>query len=214
MNGTAQTPSSGSRRPGTPARPPFAFSATAPEGWEALRGDAPSLHDDLVAVVARSTLWGELDARQQRGVASVLGEVARVSATTGAAATLLHMGATGGADDDVVTADAPPTDPAVSSVTLTWLRTAPVLADLDLARLVLDGGEPVTTGLGPGLLARRVEPGPTGGEQVTAQLAAPLPESIWLAVLTGTTTALAHAPALEEAVLAVGRSLQVDRPSA
>ena len=208
VRGVSPTPSApGSRTPrtpGVPARPPFAFTATAPVGWEALRGDAPSLRDDLVALVARSPLWPALTDRQRRGAASVLTSVARISAATGAVATLLHVGPAAPGSDDA---------PEVSSITLTWLRTAPVLADLDLARLVVPRGGPVETGLGPGVLARRIEDTPTGAEQITSQIAAPLPGSIWLAVLTGTTTALVHAPAMDDALLAVARSLQVDRPA-
>lgn len=201
------------RRPGVPARPPFAFTAAAPLGWDALRGDAPSLRDDLVALVARSAVWPELTERRRRGVAEVLGAVARVSAATGAVATLLHVGpapspqpgAPGQVPDDV--------PPEVSSITLTWLRTAPLLADLDLARLVVQDGEPVGTGIGPGVVARRTEPTPTGAEQVTSQIAAPVPGSIWLAVLTGTTSAVEHAPAMDDALLAFAQSLRVDRPT-
>lgn len=201
MTSTAPAAGSYRRRPGVPARPPFAFTVTAPPGWEAFRGDAPGLRDDLVAYVARSALWPTLTERQRRGLANVLRSLAGVSAATGAVATMLRVGA-GPAD----------AEPDVASLSLTWLRTAPVLADLDLARLVVQDGEPVETGLGPGVLARRVEPTPTGAEQITSQVAAPLPDSIWLAVLTGTTSALEHAPAMDEALRAVALSLQVDRP--
>lgn len=202
---TSTAAGASARRPGVPARPPFAFAAAAPPGWDALRGDAPSLRDDLVALVARSALWPTLTDRQRRGLANVLGSVAGVSAATGAVATLLRVGAPGTAPGDG--------EPDVSSITLSWLRTAPLLADLDLARLVVQHGEPVETGVGPGVVARRVEDTPTGAEQITSQIAAPVPGSIWLAVLTGTTSALEHAPAMDDALLAFAQSLQVDRPA-
>lgn len=204
MNSAAPPPGPGHRPPGVPARPPFAFTATAPPGWETLRGDAVPLRDDLVALVARSALWPTLTDRQRRGVASVLESVARVSAATGAVATLLHVGAPPAAG----------TEPEVSAITLTWLRTTPVLADLDVARLVVTDGEPVETGLGPGVVARRVERTPTGADQITSQVAAPVPGTIWLVVLTGTTTTLAHAPAMDDALLDVAASLRVVLPSA
>ena len=202
---TTNAPAAGSyrRRPGVPARPPFAFTVTAPPRWEAFRGDAPGLRDDLVALVARSALWPTLTERQRLGLANVLRSVAGVSAATGAVATMLRVGSAPNAPDAL---------PDVASLSLTWLRTAPVLADQDLARLVVPDGEPVETGLGAGVLARRVESTPTGAEQITAQVAAPLLESIWLAVLTGTTSAPEHAPAMDEALLAVALSLRVDRP--
>lgn len=200
---TSTAAGASARRPGVPARPPFAFTAAAPPGWDALRGDAPSLRDDLVALVARSALWPTLTDRQRRGLANVLGSIAGVSAATGAVATLLRVGAAAPGD----------AEPDVSSITLSWLRTAPLLADLDLARLVVQHGEPVETGVGPGVVARRVEDTPTGAEQITSQIAAPVPGSIWLAVLTGTTSALAHAPAMDDALLAFAQSLRVDRPA-
>jgi hypothetical protein len=160
------------------------------------------LRDDLMAVVARSALWPTLTVRQRRGLANVLGSVAQVSAATGAVATLLRVGPAAGPD----------ALPEVASIALTWIRTAPILADLDLARLVVENGEPVETGLGTGVVARRVETTPTGAEQITSQIAAPLPDSIWLAVLTGTTSALEHAPAMDDALRAVALSLRVDRP--
>ncbi|KQR11796.1 hypothetical protein [Cellulomonas sp. Leaf334] len=202
---TSNAPAAGSyrRRPGVPARPPFAFTMTAPSGWEVFRGDAKGLRDDLVALVARSALWPTLTERQRLGLANVLRSVAGVSAATGAVATMLRVGTVQNTPDAL---------PDVASLSLTWLRTAPVLADLDLARLVVRDGEPVETGLGPGVLARRVESTPTGAEQITSQVAAPLPDSIWLAVLTGTSSALEHAPAMDEALRAVALSLRVDRP--
>ncbi|GEL98882.1 hypothetical protein [Cellulomonas terrae] len=203
MTSTATAAGSYRRRPGVPARPPFAFTVTAPPGWEAFRGDAKGLRDDLVALVARSALWPTLTERQRLGLANVLRSVAGVSAATGAVATMLRVGGTPVGPDAL---------PDVASLSLTWLRTAPVLADLDLARLVVRDGEPVETGLGPGVLARRVESTPTGADQITSQVAAPLPDSIWLAVLTGTTSALEHAPAMDEALRAVALSLRVDRP--
>lgn len=103
-------------------------------------------------------------------------------------------------------------EPEVSAISLTWMRTAPVRADLDLARLVLREGEPVATGLGPGLVAVHGRTTVTGGEQHTVQVGVPVPDSVWLAVLTGTTSGVRHVPALTEAVLAVAASLQVDRP--
>lgn len=179
---------------------------TAPPGWEAFRGDAPGLRDDLVALVARSALWPTLTERQRLGLANVLRSVAGVSAATGAVATMLRIG---GDAPEPVRADALPD---VASLSLTWLRTAPVLADLDLAGLVVQQGEPVETGLGPGVLARRIETTPTGADQITSQIAAPLPDSIWLAVLTGTTSSLEYAPGMDDALRAVALSLQVDRP--
>jgi hypothetical protein len=187
---------------GTPARPPFAFTLTAPTGWAALRGDAPSLHDDLLALVVRTPVWAQLDPRRRRGLSQVLDTIAQVSATTGAVTTLLHLG------DDTPPAHQPAgADPAVSAITLTWLRTAPILADLALARLVLGDGEPLTTGLGPGLVDRRIQTSPTGQDHITTQVAAPLPASIWIAVLTGTTTSLGSAPTMDDALLAVAASL-------
>ena len=177
---------------------------TAPPGWAALRGDAPSLHDDLLALVVRTPVWAHLDPRRRRGLSQVLDTIAHVSATTGAATTLLHL------DPGTPPANQPAVDaePAVSAITLTWLRTAPILADLDLARLVLGDGEPLTTGLGPGLVNRSIETSPTGEDQITTQIAAPLPASIWIAVLTGTTTSLDHAPSMDDALLAVAASLR------
>ena len=192
------------RRPaGTPARPPFGFTLRAPAGWQALRGDTPSLADDLLALVARTPLWEQLDDRRRGGLGVVLHGIARAGAATGGCATLLHLPAP----------DATPADehPEVSSISLTWLRTAPLRADLDLARAVLSEGEPVATGLGPGLVTTRADSAASEGHVL--QLAAPVPGSIWLAVLTGTTTAAAYLPALEEAVLAVATSLGVHRPA-
>lgn len=200
------SPSSVRRPPtGTPARPPFAFTLRAPAGWQALRGDAASLGDDLLALVARSPLWQALDDRRRGGLGFLLHGVARASAASGAVATLLRL------PDGV----APQTDeePEVSTISLTWMRTAPVRADLDLARLVLREGDAITTGLGPGLTVTRHETTVSGGEQHTVQVAAPVPDSIWLAVLTGTTTTAQHVPALEEAVQAVATSLEVERPT-
>ena len=168
-----------------------------------MRGDAASLRDDLLAIVARTPAWAALDERRRRGLATTLSAVADVSGLTGAVAVLLRTGATTGS-----------TTPDVSTLTLSWLRTAPVLADLDLARLVVPGDDLVDTGLGPGVIARRIEDSPTGGDSITSQIAAPVPDSIWLAVLTGTATDVAHAPAMDDALLAFAASLQVDRPTA
>ncbi len=205
---TSPDPRAHRRSPGTPARPPFGFRLTAPPGWEALRGDAASLRDDLVAVVARTPLWDELDDRRRGGLAYVLDGIARASAATGALAVLLHL--PDPADPAALTDPTALTDPAVAAITLTWFRTAPVRADLDLARLVLGDGEPVVAGVGPALLTRRVEPQVTGGEQVTVQVAAPVPDSIWLALITGTTTTREHQPALEDAVRRVAAGLVTD----
>lgn len=196
------------RRPthpvGTPARPPFGFTVVAPAGWQALRGDAPSLADDLLALVARTPLWQELDDRRRGGLGHLLHGIARASAATGAVATLLRLPAG--------LVPAPDEEPEVSAISLTWMRTAPVRADLDLARLVLREGDLVATGLGPGLVAVHGRTTVTGGEQHTVQVGVPVPDSVWLAVLTGTTSGVRHVPALTEAVLAVAASLQVDRP--
>ncbi|SFJ64371.1 hypothetical protein [Cellulomonas sp. KH9] len=193
------------RRAGTPARPPFAFTLQAPAGWQTLRGDSASLGDDLLALVARTPLWAALDDRRRGGLGYLLHGVARASAASGALATFLHLPA------DVTPEQRD--EPDVSTMSLTWLRTAPVRADLDLARLVLRAGEPVATGLGPGLLATRSEETVTGGEQHTVQVAAPVPDSIWLAVLTGSTTGAPQVPALQRAVRALATSLTVDRPA-
>ena len=172
----------------------------APGGWEVLRGDAKSLRDDLVALVARTELWAQLTERQRQGAATLAAGAARLSASTGAVATLLRLGV-----DDAG-------QPAVASVSLGWLRTAPVLADLDLARLVLPGAEPVETGIGPGLLARRDDPVPTGARNLTRQVVAPVPHSIWLASITGATASPDLVGHVEAAVRHVARSLTVTRP--
>ncbi|WP_142159806.1 hypothetical protein [Cellulomonas sp. SLBN-39] len=199
---TARRPSRPTTPVGTAARPPFGFTVRAPAGWQALRGDAPSLADDLLALVARTPLWQELDDRRRGGLGHLLHGIARASAATGAVATLLRLPAAAASDEE----------PEVSAISLTWMRTAPVRADLDLARLVLREGEPVATGLGPGLVAVHGRTTVTGGEQHTVQVGVPVPDSVWLAVLTGTTSGVRHVPALTEAVLAVAASLQVDRP--
>jgi hypothetical protein len=173
----------------------------APGGWEVLRGDARSLRDDLVALVARTALWAQLSERQREGAATLAMGAARLSASTGAVATLLRLGM-----DDAG-------QPAVASVSLGWLRTAPVLADLDLARLVLPDGEPVETGLGPGLLTRRDDPVPTGSRNFVRQVVAPVPQSIWLASITGATASPDQAGYVEAAVRHVARTLTVTRPA-
>ncbi len=177
---------------------------TAPPGWEALRADAPSLRDDLLAVVARTPLWAALTPRQREGAGAVLGGIARMAASTGAVATLLRV------------ADAP-TGPVIASITLGWMRTAPLRADLDLARVVAGGGAPVTTGLGPGLLSRRHEPVGSDAVGVSSQVVAPVPDSVWLAVLTSSTGVApedVEGPAVaatEAALLAVAEGLGVSR---
>ena len=187
------------RVPGVPARPPFAFTMAAPGGWEVLRGDARSLRDDLVALVARSAVWDELTERQREGAATLLTGIARISASTGAVATFLRTGL----DSEG--------RPAVASVSLGWLRTAPVLADLDLARVVLPDGEPVVTGLGPGLLARHQDAVPADGHHRSRQIVAPVPDSVWLATVTGATASAELVGDVEFAVRYVARSLGVTR---
>lgn len=197
-------PSGTRRHPGVPARPPFSFTITAPPGWEALRGDAPSLRDDLVALVARTPLWASLTPKQREGAGTLLGGVARMAASTGAVATLLRV-------------EHDPAGPVVASITLGWMRTAPLRADLDLARVVAGGGSPVETGLGPGLLSHRQEPIGPDAVNVSTQVVAPVPTSVWLAVITGSTgvtPAGVDGPAVaatDAAVLAVARSLGVRR---
>lgn len=189
------------RRPGVPTRPPFPFTLAAPGGWEVLRGDARSLRDDLVALVARTPLWAELTERQRAGAATLATGAARMSAATGAVATLLRLAV----DDEGV--------PAAAAVSLGWLRTAPVLADLDLARQILPDGEQVVTGLGPGLLARRDDDMPSGGHNLTRQVVAPVRDSVWMATVTGSTASPALVGHVEAAVRHVARSLSVTRPA-
>lgn len=187
---------------GVPARPPFPFRMAAPAGWHALRGDAPSLRDDLLALVTRTALWDALDERRQRGTAALLTAVARTSAATGAVATLVD-----------VDPGRPGTVPRVAAISLTWWRTAPLRADLDLARLLIDADEQIATGLGPGLVRHIARTTPDGTEHVSAQLAAPLPDSIWLALLTASASTLEHADALAVALREVATSLHVERPT-
>lgn len=160
------------------------------------------MRDDLVALVARTPVWAALDERRRRGAAAVLVSVARASAGSGAVVTLLRLGSAGDASSE----------PEVSAISLTWLRTAPLRADLTLARLVVQSDEPVDTGIGPGLVARRVERTVTGALSSTSQVAAPVPGSIWLAVVTGTTSAPQFADDLHDAVLTFTAGLRVDRP--
>ncbi|MDC7121892.1 hypothetical protein OMK64_10130 [Cellulomonas fimi] len=161
------------------------------------------MRDDLVGLVARTPLWAALDERRRRGAAAVLVSVARASAGSGALVTLLRLGSAGDARSE----------PEVSTISLTWLRTAPLRADLTLARVVVQGDATVDTGIGPGLVARRVERTVTGALSSTSQVAAPVPGSIWLAVVTGTTSAPQYADDLHDAVLAFAAGLHVDRPS-
>ena len=181
-------------------RPPFGVGLVAPDGWQVLRSAAPTLRDDLLALVARSPAWAALDERRRRGSAVLLGAVAELSAASGALATLLG------------------TDlPGVAVVTLAWRRTAPLRADLDLARLVagVDRDAPlVETGTGPGVLVRAQRPGPAGGPWSTSQLLVPVPGSVWLATLTATALSEQAARAADEALLDVAGSLRVQRRAA
>jgi len=187
------------RRPGVPARPPFAFTLTAPPGWQVLRGEARTLRDDLVTFAARSPLWARLSDRQRRGAATLLTGLAQISAANGALATLLHLDS----DDGELQA---------AAITLAWLRTAPLRADLDLARLVLgEDGDPVGTGLGPALVARTNMATFDDTQAQTTQIAAPLPDSIWLALISGTTTTPALADQTDTATLTVASALTLTR---
>ncbi|WP_432543068.1 hypothetical protein [Kineococcus sp. SYSU DK002] len=185
-----------------PVRPPFGFSLDAPDGWEALRSAPGELHDDLLAVVTRSAVWPGLDARRRRGLANLLGLVAQAAAASGAIATFLRS------------ATAPGGDPETGVVTVSWTRTAPLRADLDLARLVLEADRSapeVPTGVGPGVRVDRTGTGPTGGPWSTTQLAVPVPDSVWLATFTGTALAGTSVGAVRQAVAALAGSLRVER---
>lgn len=153
----------------TPARPPFAFTLTAPSGWNTVRHDPRNLPDDLLHLLTGDPAGPRATPEEHRDLLDAVDRLVPALTAIGPLATFTRTGTT--ADRRT----------HLDVVTLGWLRTAPVLADLDLARALLGRGRRITSGLGPAVLDAE-------HDRQHVRVAAPVPGSVWLCVVTGVTT--------------------------
>lgn len=211
---------SGRQRPPMPAdlgmpgerlrtgRPPFPFRVEGPPDWSALRTTREHLRRDVDAMCRTLPGWRELPAADQHATRSMLLDLGSLARDQGAVLTL----ATGGRD-------ARTGKPFMASLMLSWIRTDPLRADLDLARLVAGAGDYVRVipaRLGNGVLRCDViaadgdlKPIVPGRYAYTAQAWVPVPRTRWMGMVTGTTPVQEHAEAIEKAVGRMAGSLDV-----
>ncbi len=189
-------------------RPPFAFRVEGPPDWTSLRTTTEHLPRDVERMCRQLPGWRELAAAEQHATRTMLLDLGALAHDRGAVLTL----AAGGRD-------ARTNQPFMASLMLSWLRTDPLRADLDLAQLVAGAGdhvEVIPARLGAGVLRCEViaadgdlKPVVPGRYAYTAQSWVPVPNTRWMGMITGTTPVQAHAEAIEKGVRRMAGSLDV-----
>lgn len=203
-----QAPSLG--RPGArivAGRPPFAFALTAPAGWVVLPGERRALTEALVAQLRTAPGWARLPSGHRSRFLGLIGDLAAMAASAGTVANFLHL------DPHGWDPARPDHVPAVCHLSLAWMKTAPMLADLDLARLVAgeaDLVETVDLPAGPGLIRGTVTEHGHGAASYSVDAYVPIPGSLWMAVLAGFTTDEAQVEFLESAVRSTAATLSTE----
>jgi hypothetical protein len=187
--------------------PPFGFRIEGPDDWALLETAPNRWRRSLERLLDPPGRAGRLPAPTRREAAGVLQDLVAVAQYSGVVLCLVKLAR----------------DAAgrlfYGSLTLSWYDSAPVPADLALARLVVgqaDGVEDLDTPTGPGLLHRTTETVPAdwrelfgGATAHAAQALVPVPGTWWTALVSGTSSDPHHTDLLARLVRRMASSLRV-----
>lgn len=184
--------------------PPFGYRIQVPPGWKVLRA-GESMAADVEKACTTTPGWSNLDPAQQMSLRQLLTSMATQAVLAGAVLTAADAGY-----------DRQTHELLMGSLTLAWIRTAPIEADTALAELMAEGSAMVRQFPGSHSVAvlsagvsntgREVLEG-TGTTAYTIQAYVPTPGTTWMAMVTGTTPQERMAPLMEKATERMARTL-------
>lgn len=189
--------------------PPFGYRIQVPPGWKVLRA-GEQMAADVEKACTTTPGWSNLDPAHQISLRQLLTSVATQAALAGAVLTAVDAGY-----------DRQTRELLMGSLTLAWVRTAPIEADTALAEIMAQGGREVrqfpgshsAAVLSPGVsdTGRQMIDG-TGSTAYTIQVYVPTPGTTWMAMVTGTTPQERMAPLMEKATERMARTLVLTQP--
>lgn len=186
--------------------PSFGYRVQVPPGWKVLR-TGHELSADVEKACTATPGWPNLDPAQQMSLRQLLTSIATQASLAGAVLTAADAGYDRGSGELLM-----------GSLTLAWVRTAPIEADTALAELMADGGAEVRQFPGAhsvGVLSAAVSDTGrellegTGTRAYTIQAYVPTPGTTWMGLVTGTTPQERMAPLMEKATERMARTLTV-----
>lgn len=186
--------------------PPFGYRIEVPPGWKVLRAGEHA-RDDVERACTATPGWANLAPAQQVGLRQLLTSITTQAELSGVVLTAADAGV-----------DKSTGELLMGSLTLAWVRTAPIEADTALAEVMAEGGREVRQFAGDHSIAvlqcgvadtgTEVIEG-TGRTAYQVQAFVPTPGTAWMAVVTGTTPQQRMAPLMEAATQRMAQSLRL-----
>lgn len=190
--------------------PPFGFRIDVPPGWKVLRSDDEHLRHDVERAATDTPGWSSMRPEQQMKVRTFLTGLAVQSKEAGNALVAADAGVSKDGGELLM-----------GSLTLAWMRTLPLAADITLAELMAEGADEIKRFSGRhsvGILACSVSDtgaeamaGYTGSTAYSIQAYVPTPGTAWMGVVTGTTPNQSMAGLMEAATRRMAQTLAVER---
>jgi hypothetical protein len=188
-------------------RPPFAFRIEGPDDWVLLETAQATWRGSVERLLDQHAGTPRMPASLRRRAVAVFEEVVAATRQTGVLLCLAKLAWDGRGQ------------PFCGSLTLSWLDSTPVAADLAFARLVAgpaDRLEELDTPSGRALLCGEVVQAPPGelfpgGRAWSSQAYVPVAGTTWIALISGTASG-EHAQLLGRLVRRMAGSLSVDLP--
>ncbi|WGW12641.1 hypothetical protein LWF01_02405 [Saxibacter everestensis] len=176
-------------------RPPFGFQVSPQPGWQLMPPGGDELRNAAKDYIFGQA-FGNYSTAQKASILEAIRDVGSLSKSMGAVANLIHS--TPQDSHDAV---------RISSIVFSWVKSAPMLADLDLAKVIIGDGdmlEEIALPVGPAMIkgeVTRLGSSASGdGEIYTVQVVAPVPGSLWFAMFTGIAFSEDQVEHLEEGV--------------
>lgn len=186
--------------------PPFGYRIEVPPGWKVLRAGEHA-RDDVERACTATPGWANLAPAQQVGLRQLLTSMTTQAELSGVVLTAADAGV-----------DKSTGELLMGSLTLAWVRTAPIEADTALAEVMAEGGREVRQFAGDHSIAvlqcgvadtgTEVIEG-TGRTAYQVQAFVPTPGTAWMAVVTGTTPQQRMAPLMERATQRMAQTLRL-----
>lgn len=186
--------------------PPFGYRIEVPPAWKVLRAGEHA-RDDVELACTATPGWANLAPAQQVGLRQLLTSMTTQAELSGVVLTAADAGV-----------DKSTGELLMGSLTLAWVRTAPIEADTALAEVMAEGGREVRQFAGDHSIAvlqcgvadtgTEVIEG-TGRTAYQVQAFVPTPGTAWMAVVTGTTPQQRMASLMEAATQRMAQSLRL-----
>lgn len=186
--------------------PPFGYRVEVPPGWKVLRAGEHARADVERACTATPG-WANLAPAHQVALRQLLTGLTTQAELSGVVLTAADAGV-----------DRASGELLMGSLTLAWVRTAPLEADTALAEVMAEGGREVRQFAGDHSVAVlqcgvadtgvEVVEG-TGRTAYQVQAFVPTPGTAWMAVVTGTTPQQRMAPLMERATQRMAQTLRL-----